>query len=140
MNTYHRYKQLGRSLEYLAECWARGWSSDPAEKKQYDWACMEPVDDAREDPERAWSFILLALKTPRCEQHLGVLAAGPLEDLLSHHGAEFIGRVEVEAKADPKFAHVLGGVWQSQMTDEVWRRVQAVWDRRSWDGVASDSE
>jgi hypothetical protein len=132
MNTYHRYKELGRPLEYLAECWARGWSSDPAEKEQYDWACMEPVDDAREIPERAWMFILLAVDTPVCAPHLGVLAAGALEDLLCLHGAEFIDRVEVEAKGNPKFAHVLGGVWRSQMSEDVWTRVQQVWDPREW--------
>jgi len=132
MNTYHRYKELGRPLEYLAECWARGWSSDPVEKEQYDWACMEPVDDAREEPERAWQFILVALKTPICEPHFGVLAAGALEDLLCLHGAECIERVEAEAIVNPKFAHVLGGVWQSQMSEEVWRRVQRVWDPRGW--------
>ncbi|MBC5786384.1 hypothetical protein H8N03_25830 [Ramlibacter sp. USB13] len=132
MNTYHRYKELGRPLEYLAECWARGWSPDPVEKEQYDWACMEPVDDAREEPERAWQFILVALNTPICEPHLGVLAAGALEDLLCLHGPEFIERVEAEAVANPKFAHVLGGVWQSQMSEEIWERVQRVWDPRGW--------
>ena len=137
MNSYHRYKELGRSLDYVVECWARGLSTDPIEKEEYDWAFMEPVDDARENPERAWNFILLALTMPICEPHLGVLAAGPLEDLLSHHGADYIDRVEAEAKANPKFAHVLGGVWKFQMTDEVWSRVQQVWDRRGWDGVGN---
>jgi len=63
------------------------------------------------------------------------LAAGPLEDLLARHGATVIGRVEGEAKSNPAFATVLGGVWQSTMSDEIWERVQAVWDRRGWDGV-----
>lgn len=134
MNTYHRYKELGRPLEYLVECWARGWSKDPVEKAQYDWACMEPVDDVHDDPERAWKFILLAVDSSLCRPHFGVLAAGVLEDLLSVHGLEFIDRVEEQARMNPAFAHLLGGVWQSQMTDEVWSRVQLVWDRRRWDG------
>lgn len=132
MNTYHRYKELGRPLEYLAECWARGWSSDSVEKEQYDWACMEPVDDARELPERAWEFILLAIDTPLCAPHLGVLAAGALEDLLCLHGDVFIDRIEAQARRDPRFAHVLGGVWQSQMSEPVWARVQRVWDPSGW--------
>jgi hypothetical protein len=96
---------------------------------------MEPVDDSREYPERAWKFILLALTTPLCEPHLGVLAAGPLEYLLSYHGTEFIERVEAQAKINQKFAHLLGGVWQFQMTEEVWFRVQKVCDHRGWDGT-----
>lgn len=133
MNTYQRYRDSGRPLEYLIECWARGWSSDISEKNEYDWACMEPVDDALEEPERAWNFILMALESPICQPHLGVLAAGPLEDLLSHHGEDFIQRVEAETKANAKFAHLLGGVWQSQMTDAIWSKVQRVWNTQGWD-------
>ena len=40
-----------------------------------------------------------------------------------------IGNVEREAKRDPSFAKMLGGVWKYQMTEEVWARLQAVWDR-----------
>jgi hypothetical protein len=137
MDTYHRYRDSGRPLEYLVECWARGWSSDASEKEQYDWACMEPVDDAREDPERAWKFILLALESPLCASRLGVLAAGPLEDLLSHHGESFIERVEEEAKTNPQFAHLLGGVWQFKMSEAVWTRVQRVRDTQNWDKGAN---
>lgn len=136
MNTYHRYRDSGRPLEYLVECWARGWSSDAAEKQEYDWACMEPVDDALDDPERAWKFILLALESPICAPYFGFLAAGPLEDLLSHHGGDFIERVEAVAATNQKFAHLLGGVWQFQMTNEIWNRVQQVWDKQGWDGGA----
>lgn len=127
MNTYQRYKDLGRPLDYLVECWARGLSTDPREKDEYGWSYMEPVDDARENPERAWGFILLALETPICATHLGEVAAGPLEELLSFHGSEFIERIEAEARVNPKFAHVLGGVWKYQMTDDIWARVQQVW-------------
>ncbi|NUO75917.1 MAG: hypothetical protein HOQ32_07875 [Lysobacter sp.] len=79
------------------------------------------VEDA---PERAWATIMSILSTPRAEPILGTLAAGPLEDLLSYHGAAFIERVETEASTNPEFASLLGGVWQFQMPDEIWRRVQ----------------
>jgi hypothetical protein len=57
---------------------------------------------------------------------MALLAAGPLEDLLAHHGELWIDRVEAQAQADPKFNYLLGGVWQNQMTEDVWQRVQAV--------------
>nr|WP_156089043.1 hypothetical protein [Paucibacter sp. KBW04] len=47
----------------------------------------------------------------------------------------FIERVEQLARQDPVFAWTLGVVWQCQMTDEIWARVQQVWDRRGWDGI-----
>jgi len=116
--------------------WAT-WVSDPLRREEdsqnltgfmeFDWV----VD---EEPEKGWKAILAALEDPRIEVHLGTLAAGPLEDLLSKHGENFIDRVEIEAKSNPKFARLLGGVWRYQMTEEVWNRVQLVWDRGAWDG------
>lgn len=58
-----------------------------------------------------------------------------MENLLSYHGADFIDRVEAQARSNPQFAYFLGGVWRDEMTDEVWARVQAVWERRGWDGI-----
>lgn len=55
---------------------------------------------------------------------LGVLGAGPLEDLLSYHGNEFIGRVEAEADRNPKFRWVLRQVAQNSIPDDVWHRIQ----------------
>ncbi len=65
----------------------------------------------------------------------GVHAAGPIEDLLDKYGEKFIERVEKQAKADPVFARVVGGVWKSGMSLEVWERLQGVWDRRGWDRI-----
>ena len=95
---------------------------------EFDWAVQDY-------PELAWQAILDALNQPRMEPHLGTLAAGPLEDLLSLHGNTFIERVEYAARTNPKFAWVLGGVWQGKMSASIWARVQSVWDRKGWDGV-----
>lgn len=54
-----------------------------------------------------------------------VLAAGPLESLLSDHGPTVIDRIESLAKTDASFNLLLGGVWKLSMTDDVWDRVQA---------------
>jgi hypothetical protein len=89
----------------------------------------------QEEPEKAWAAILAAVADPRCRPFLGNLAAGPLEDLLSLHGDLVIERVEHQARADPGFAWVLGGVWRYTMTDVVRDRVQQVRDRRGWDGI-----
>ena len=86
-------------------------------------------------PERSWPVILEILARDQGVAIIEVLSAGPLEDLLAKHGPAFIDRVEAEARRNPVFAKLLGGVWKSQMTDEIWARVQAVWDRRGWDGI-----
>lgn len=85
-------------------------------------------------PEDAWNFILAVLERDREGETIAYLAAGPLENLLSKHGPSFIERVESEARSSRRFASLLAGVWKSDMTDDVWNRVAAVWDRRGWDG------
>jgi len=136
MDTYQRWQELGRPIDYLMECWLASQSGDPVIKAENEWAFMEPVDEVHDNPERAWECILLAARDPRfSDHHIGVMAAGALEDLLSHHGMAFIDHIEEECRTNRRFAWMLGGVWGFQMSDEVWSRVQVVWDRRDWDGV-----
>jgi hypothetical protein len=117
--------------------WAEWTRAHPGEGQPSDLIGWMEFNWVVEDyPEQAWSAILAALEDPRMEASLEVLAAGPLEDLLSLHGETFISRVEEAARSNQKFAWLLGGVWQFQMSDDVWKRVQAVWDRRGWDGIA----
>jgi hypothetical protein len=59
------------------------------------------------------------------QQAFQVLAAGPLEDLLADHGAAIIVRVEEEARRNPRFNLLLGGVWRNSMTHDIWQRVEA---------------
>ena len=55
---------------------------------------------------------------------MGYLAAGPLEDLLSYHGRTVIDDIEALAKEDPEFRKCLAGVWQADMEEELYARVQ----------------
>ena len=81
-------------------------------------------DVVHDEPEVAWPAILQVLGHELTEDQIAVLAAGPLEDLLAVHGPLFIERVEREAERNPRFNHLLGGVWQNQMTQDIWSRVQ----------------
>lgn len=78
--------------------------------------------------EGLWSMILEVLGRDPPDQVIAVLAAGPLEEYLAQGGDQVIGRVETQAGKDPKFRHLLGGVWKNSMSDEVWARVQACRD------------
>jgi hypothetical protein len=100
------------------------------------FAAYEAVSEMIQDrPDDAWQFIREALKLDCSTAVVEVLSAGPLEDLLVYHGQRMIAEIEVEARRDPNFANLLGGVWKNQIADEVWVRVQRVWDRRGWDGI-----
>jgi hypothetical protein len=86
-------------------------------------------------PEEVWRAIVAIHRLDHSLRIQQILSAGLIEDLLAQYGDRFIARIEREARQDPTFAHTLGGVWQSSMSDENWQRLQAVWDRRGWDGV-----
>lgn len=116
------------SARNLAEAWIRDWS-------QYDKTGTSPDPDAvsevwdlvRKDPELVWEVILevLGLIDPQPQNPLfQSLAAGPVEDLLVHHGPVFIDRVEELARRDPKFNLLLGGVWNGGFSTDVWGRLQ----------------
>ena len=77
------------------------------------------------NPDQAWAFILEACTRNLSTKQSSMLAAGPLEDLLANSGPMVIARVELEAQKNPKFRSLLTGVWQNQMSDTVWARVQA---------------
>ena len=89
------------------------------------WAAerfMFPGDTA--NAEDCWATILAILARDPPKDVLGVLAAGPLEDLIHHVGPEFIDRIELQARQNPAFRHLLGGVWASS-TPAIWVRVEA---------------
>lgn len=89
-------------------------------------------------PRKAWRVILLIWSMDQSIETMQNLSAGEIEELLSRNGPEMISFVEAEARRDPSFSKLLGGVWKNRMTDEVWSRLQAVWDRRGWDGIPED--
>jgi hypothetical protein len=107
--------------------------SEAPEQVQADgWALYELAED---QPELGWEIIrhvvrqcaeedLFSDTETEAQNIAGLLAAGPLEDLLAFHGANFIERIEAEARRDRRMFWTLGGVWQNSMTDEVWERVQ----------------
>ena len=99
------------------------------------WVFDREYDLMNEEPVEILRLILKVLSIDNSNEIQEVLSAGPLEDLLAKHGDAMIEAVEKEAKLNPLFAKLLGGVWQNSMTDDIWARVQAVWNRRGWDGI-----
>jgi hypothetical protein len=81
-------------------------------------------DTVYDSPEVAWPAILEILARELTDDQISSLAAGPLEDLLTVHGPEFIERVEHEARQNARFNHLLEGVRQNEMPLEIWKRVK----------------
>ena len=95
------------------------------------------VDDAiryaiLNDPDYAFAIIEAIHELDEDQIYDEIFSAGPVEDLLSHHGDYIISKFEDKAIVDPKFAHVLGGVWQNSMTNETWTRIKNCRKTDSW--------
>ena len=114
-------------LADLAEKWIAFWRAP--ERSAERTALTPAVDNAwklcANDPDGAWAFILEILRRDQSNAVLEALGAGPIEDLLAKHAGAVIDRLEAEAAANPIFAGLLAGVWQNEMPDAIWQRVQA---------------
>ena len=124
-------------IHALAADWVLYWKApeESVARERLRYAGDREYDLVREEPEVAWHLVLAVLRLDASPEIQEVLSAGPLEDLLCKHGEFIISKVEHQANADPAFARLLGGVWQNSMSESVWSRVQAVWDRSGWDGT-----
>ena len=76
--------------------------------------------------EHQWSFINAAIRHAETDDDLGHIAAGPIEHLLGKHGSDYIDRVEQMSASNPRFKHMMLGVWRHMMNDSIWERVQAI--------------
>ncbi|NHQ85260.1 hypothetical protein HA050_03935 [Iodobacter sp. HSC-16F04] len=102
------------------------------------WAWEEVFFFSQKNPEHTFAFILATLREDSSNKIMANLSAGPLEDLIENFGESMIEKIEQEAKTNPLFASLLGGVWQGSTPDEIWSRVTAAWDRRGWDGLPDE--
>jgi hypothetical protein len=126
-------------LDNQANAWVTHWLA-PAGSPEYNasaWA-TDTYDLLCEDPETLWLLILAVHRKDQSLRVQGPLSVGMVENLLGMYGDQFIDRIEVEARTDPSFARLLGGVWQGQMSDQLWARLQAVWDLKGWDGIPDE--
>jgi hypothetical protein len=101
------------------------------------WAFEQMQELYRSEYHKAWRIILLIWSMDQSDKIKANLSAGPMEDLIESHGEEMISLVETEARQDPSFANMLGGMWRSG-SDEVWGRIKSVWDKRGWHSHPDD--
>jgi hypothetical protein len=95
----------------------------------YDPDAFDPteLDDllkgGAEEAERAWPIILALIAHAPNEEALSYIAAGPLENLVQHHAAQFADRLIGEAQLDARFLFTLGGVWGWEKVPELHGRL-----------------
>jgi hypothetical protein len=75
------------------------------------WAWEAVNVSGFEEPERKLEQILALLAVAPDDWQIGLLAAGPLEDLVRYRGSAVIDRIAGEARHDPRLRQALDGIW-----------------------------
>ncbi len=117
------------TLAELARAWVEQYSKSDRDQDDNLFAIMDFERNLREDnPDRMIDLILEILKLESNPVLLSLLAAGPLEDVIS---LRTIDRIEREARANKRFHDLLGGVWYYRASDELKTRLDALVGARS---------
>lgn len=118
------------ALAELARAWVEQYSKSDRDRDENFFAMMDYERDLREeDPDKAIDLILQILNIETNPVLLSMLAAGPLEDVIS---METIDRIEHEAHADRRFRDLLGGLWCYRASDELKARLDALIGGNRW--------
>lgn len=116
-------------VERISTGWIREYSAPNKDKKPNDreyayWDIL--TDFVYANDKHAWPIILHIINNSKDEFVIANVAAGPLESLIAQNGQEYLDKIAVEARQNPKFLYALRGVWQNQTPDDVWAEVQAI--------------
>jgi hypothetical protein len=59
------------------------------------------------------------------DEILGYVAAGPLEDFIKLHAADYIDWIEASARTDARMKKALSGVWLTHLSADLLDRIEA---------------
>ena len=112
------------SIPELARAWIEQYSKSDRDRDDNFFAMMDYQRDLREqDPDKAIDLILEILSMETNPTMLSLLAAGPLEDVIS---METIDRIEQVARSNQRFRDLLGGVWYFRAGAELKARLDSL--------------
>lgn len=114
----------------LAERWlrfVRETAESDAVQDHPDFWTFALIDDlARTAPDVCLDLVMAALPLCRTPEEVALVAAGPLEDVITANGAAVIDRIEHLAAREPRLTYALTGVWLRGTTGTpIWRRIEA---------------
>jgi hypothetical protein len=89
-----------------------------------DMFMIASVELPRNRPDLAWKVITGAIERATDSQSCAI-GSGALENLLSWHPEEYLPRAERLALESRRFRIALEDVWQFDMPEEFWNRLQA---------------
>lgn len=120
--------------QIVARYWLVNWDSSTTdhEKELNSWVDEALFAAMQHDADYAFKIVEAINELDAKQTQIEVFAAGPVEDLLVHHGESVIQKVVALASIDDNFAKVLGGVWKRNMADKVWDLVLKYRNTNIW--------
>ena len=125
------HNESQKMIPLYAKKWITLVKLEP-ESIEYDVIFKEllPVLDwPNDNPDLCLDFIQEVLSQTNDERVLYRLAAGPIESVLAHHPYKSIVILEGLSEKLPKLRNIMDGVWQNNMPDDVWQRVQKLTEK-----------
>jgi hypothetical protein len=119
----------------LAPLWVEIMSRSGLDKeKDEHWGAMFDFQRmlTETDPLKALDLIKAILEIEDNPHVLGMLAAGMLEDLIPGQDGPVVDAVVAEAARNPRFKHLLGGVWFYSMSPEVAEKLEKARGGERW--------
>jgi hypothetical protein len=89
------------------------------------WAWEVARNVIEDDPTEAWLLVLELVQRAHDEGVLHVVAAGELEEFLLAHAADFIDRIEEEARGNSRFKSALSYLYVWTLSPELFDRIEA---------------
>jgi hypothetical protein len=89
------------------------------------WAWQVARNLINDDPTEAWLLILALLHNAPDDGVLGSVAAGELEEFVLAHAADFIDRIEDEARRNSRFKSALSYLYVWRLSPELFDRIEA---------------
>jgi hypothetical protein len=123
------------SVEELAPLWVDLTARSDLEKERddnYSKMFDFQYELVREDPFKALALVKAVLAIEDNPNVIALLAAGMLEDLIPPEDGPVVDAVVAEAERDPRFRHLLGGVWFSSMSPTVTERLEKARGEQRW--------
>jgi hypothetical protein len=89
------------------------------------WAWQVARNLINDDPTEAWLLILALLHNAPDDGVLSSIAAGELEEFVLAHAADFIDRIEEEARGNSRFKSALSYLYVWRLSPELFDRIEA---------------
>ena len=110
----------------IARAWVEKWAAERPHAQSLPRELDLDRDISRNNPELCLqSIVEILTKIPAepANRHFQALAAGPLEDLLVHHGPAVVERIDTLARQSPAFRLLLNGAWSNGINPAVVARL-----------------